>query len=251
MESSKGHWQMERSETMTEPDPTAPPTEPEPIGPEQDTEPTPEPSEPEPAEEPETPASPEVDGNEPPAPPSDLSPKAREKQQKALDAEAKRHKERLEVLLGAESDDVNECPFCDPQLQGWYYEEQLKTPRDEIQAAMIGALMQPLQVEYLQAGDVGKCTVCDGLGMVSTGSRVPGKENKACHRCRGFGYFPPPGMVANGDVSAELELELVTAGAAPMVVDEADAWGSPRHMPDGQENPNWGRMPQYKDPNLP
>jgi hypothetical protein len=37
----------------------------------------------------------------------------------------------------------------------------------------------------------------------------------------------------------------------PLVVADADAWGSPRLLDDGQENPNYGRMPQYKDKSLP
>ena len=45
--------------------------------------------------------------------------------------------------------------------------------------------------------------------------------------------FPPPpseGPVATGDV---------------------DIWGSPRLLDDGQENPNYGKMVQYKNPELP
>ena len=49
---------------------------------------------------------------------------------------------------------------------------------------------------------------------------------------------------------------MIAAAAAPSaegpaVVADADAWGSPRLLADGQENPNYGRMPQYKDPAYP
>jgi hypothetical protein len=37
----------------------------------------------------------------------------------------------------------------------------------------------------------------------------------------------------------------------PLVTDGTDVWGSPKLLPDGQENPNYGKMPQYKNPTLP
>jgi hypothetical protein len=37
----------------------------------------------------------------------------------------------------------------------------------------------------------------------------------------------------------------------PLVTDGNDVWGSPKLLPDGQENPNYGKMPQYKNPTLP
>lgn len=205
-------------------------------------------AEPEPEPEPIEPPS------EPPAEPvalEGMSEKEREQQQKKLDAEAKRHTERVAALLGDDAVDAILCPFCDPQLQGFLWPESLDHPRDEIHARMIEVLREPAKVEYLPDPNVERCSTCDGYGKTDTKSRVPGKDTKICDRCKGAGYFPPPGFGANGVVNIGEAQELVPAGHHEQVIEDADAWGSPRLMLDGQENPNYGKMPQYKNPDLP
>ena len=211
-----------------------------------------------PDENPDAEPEPEVEPIEPPSePPAEapaptgLSPKEREAQQKKLDAEAKRHTERITALLGDEAEDVTECPFCDPQLQGYFYDSQLATPRSEMQAAMIDALKRPLQVEYVQAENISQCNHCKGLGKVLTGSLVPRNESVACRGCNGFGYLPPPTMAQNGGISTDQLEQLVAVGGPELVYEDVDNWNHPRLLPDGRENPNYGRQPQYIDPNYP
>jgi hypothetical protein len=202
---------------------------------------------PEALEEIEPPAEPAAE----PAAPQGMSDKEREEQQKKLDREAKRHTNTIRALLGDEEADVTECPFCDPQLQGFFFDAQLATPRSEMQAAMIGALSQPLQADYRAAPHAHRCEDCDGYGVVQSGSRKPGNETIPCPTCKALGYVTDPRFPANGNVSAGEAGQLVAVGAPEPVIEDADAWGSPRLMADGQENPNYGRMPQYKNPDLP
>src|SRR6185503_4711800 len=87
-----------------------------------------------------------------------------------------------------------------------------------------------------------------GKGKVATGSSVPNFTSLICPECGGRGFYPPSvgGTSGQGDTAS-------IAGAPPPVLEQADqpevdAWGDPRVLPDGRENPNFGRMPQYKVP---
>lgn len=215
------------------------PPEPEPENPDAEPVPEPEPIEP-PSEQPQT--APEPQG---------LSEKEREKQQKDLDKEAKRHADTVSRLLGADAEDVTECPFCDPQLLGFFFDAQLAQPRSEMQARMIEALSLPMQAEYKDAPHASRCEDCDGYGVVLSGSRKPGNDTVVCPTCKGNGYVTDPRFTSNGVVPTGDQPALVAVGGSEPVIEDADAWGSPRVLPDGQENPNYGRMPQYKNPNLP
>jgi hypothetical protein len=44
---------------------------------------------------------------------------------------------------------------------------------------------------------------------------------------------------------------VTVASSEPAPAADSDPWGSPRLLHDGQPNPNYGRMPQYRDPNFP
>jgi hypothetical protein len=107
------------------------------------------------------------------------------------------------------------------------------------------------EADYPASPDVRRCGKCDGLGKVATGSRVPKWTTISCGDCRGHGFVPPPGMVANGSGPPERVVVAVGAGDQSGPPADADPWGSPRLLPDGQENPNYGRMPQYKAAELP
>lgn len=228
-------------EVQPEPTPETPGTPPEP------TEPEPTPETPETPEAPEEPAPP---AEEPPAP-QGLSDKERERQQTALDKEAKRHTARVAELLGDDAADAILCPLCDPQLQGFLYPAALEHPRDDVQARMIQVLLQPHEPEYLDAPHAHRCQDCDGFGVVKSGSRKPGNETVACPTCKALGYVTDPRFAQNGLAPAAESPQLVAVGATEPVIEDQDAWGSPRLLGDGQENPNYGRMPQYKNPNLP
>src|SRR5439155_20055471 len=108
---------------------TEPEVQPEPTAETPETPPGPEPTPetPEPAETPEAPEEPAPPAEEPPAP-QGLSDKERERQQTALDKEAKRHTARVAELLGDDAADAILCPLCDPQLQGFLYPAALEHP---------------------------------------------------------------------------------------------------------------------------
>ena len=112
-------------------------------------------------------------------------------------------------------------------------------------------LKTPSAPEYKEAPNVRQCGTCAGWGSVLSGSRVAGKERVMCPTCKGNGFqgevqASNPPLPVNGEVVFE-----PAADAVPLVSEDNDIWGSPKILDDGQENPNYGKMPQYKNPSLP
>lgn len=177
-----------------------------------------------------------------------LTEKQLEQLGKKLDAGAETWRKRVRTLLGEETfAALTLCELCGSDIPGYHYPPEVLQPETELEARLVNVLLAPEGPNYIDDPELRQCTACGGLGRTKTGSRVPKRETTGCRACRGFGFVPPPdapnapaGLEADG--AAELD------GAEPLAAaEDTDAWGSPRHLPDGQENPNWGRMPQYKD----
>lgn len=235
------------SETETETPPETPEPEPEPETPEPET---PEQADPdaEPAPEPIEPPEPPVEA---PAPPEGMSQAAIEKLHKKLDTSAATWRRRAEELLGEDFPLLVACELCEQNIPGYHWPAEIKKPESELQARLLDVLKSPAVPEYQPASDVRMCPECQGWGQTLTGSKKAGKERKDCIGCKGYGYVPPPGATQNGPATVEQVRELVTPDGEPLVHDDLDVWGSPRLLSDGQENPNYGRMPQYKHPDYP
>lgn len=104
------------------------------------------------------------------------------------------------------------------------------------------------EVEYRQSSQHRTCDLCGGEGQVSTGSHVPQWKSLACPACKGYGFVPPPGQPVNGaDAQAAAEVMPLSNPPIPDLVD-TDPSGEPRILPDGRENPNFGKWPQFKVP---
>jgi phage FluMu protein Com len=112
-------------------------------------------------------------------------------------------------------------------------------------------LRAPAAPEYRPDPYTVECGTCGGWGKTLTKGHVAGKTERVCPTCKGLGFqspdTPQPVTTSNGvgEVSFDLPSE------EPLVTDGTDVWGSPKLLPDGQENPNYGKMPQYKNPTLP
>jgi hypothetical protein len=216
-------------------------------------EPTEAPEEPTEAPEPE----PEVDddpdqdeGVEAQAP-QGPSPEEIEKILNKLEKSANTWRNRIAELLGEEAKNLTECELCGPQIPGFHWPAKDIEARNPVHARLLDVLRQPDAPDYSPAQHVRRCQLCDGWGVVLSGSRVAGKGQVKCQMCKGNGFvgdaiLPTEAPSPNGEVEVEFPDD-----TGPLVVADADAWGSPRLLDDGQENPNYGRMPQYKDKSLP
>ena len=209
--------------------------------------------------EPETPSEPEPqvddDSDQPegvePEQPAGMSIEELEKVRSKLDRSATTWRNRVSELLGEDAQMLVPCELCDPTIPGFHWPPHLEQPRDDLHAHLLDVLKTPGSPDYNQAQHVRRCTLCDGWGVVLSGSRVAGKGQVKCQMCKGNGFvgdavLPTEQPSQNGEVEVEFPDD-----TGPLVTGDADVWGSPRLLDDGQENPNYGKMPQYKNPSLP
>lgn len=148
---------------------------------EQDEEPVIEPDEgAAPGDEPE---APEVTGE--PSPPEGLSEKELNRALDKLDREAKRHHERVAAIMGSDIEMLLDCPLCDALTPG----KVMPSPQTPERFPAVREFMGDAQPEaWNEAQDAHRCEVCNGLGMVATGSRVSGQERLTCTECTGRGW---------------------------------------------------------------
>jgi hypothetical protein len=214
-----------------------------------------------PVEEPQTPGTPEGDPEpveepeepqEPPQPqPQGMSERELEEVRRKLERSATTWRNRVSELLGEEANYLAPCELCDPIIPGFHFPAEVETARDPVHARLLDVLRTPGEPEYMPDPNTRECGVCGGLGKTLTKGRVPGKTQRVCRVCKGQGYLsndPADQLTGNGTVDVS---GLDLPSEEPLVSGDADIWGSPRLLPDGMENPNYGKMPQYKNPSLP
>src|SRR5438067_5296911 len=194
------------SETITEPG-TEPVTEP--------TEPPETPSEPEPAAEPqEEPQQPQEPPQEPAAPqPAGMSLEELEKVRSKLDRSATTWRNRVSELLGEDAQMLVPCELCDPTIPGFHWPPDLEQPRDDLHAHLLDVLRTPDSPDYNQAQHVRRCQLCDGWGVVLSGSRVAGKGQVKCQMCKGNGFvgdaiMPTEPQQQNGQAEVEFSEDI-------------------------------------------
>jgi len=191
------------------------------------------------------------EGEEPEAVVQGPSEAEMEKTLAKIDRSATTYRNRVAELLGEQANDLSPCPLCSDGIMGHLFPVDWITPVNETQARLLEVLKTPQSPEYRPAPNVRQCGTCAGWGSVLSGSRVAGKERVLCPTCKGNGFqgevvATNPPASPNGEVVFE-----PAADAVPLVSDDADIWGSPKVLDDGQDNPNYGKMPQYKNPQLP
>ena len=186
-----------------------------------------------------------------PEPEQAVSQEEMERTLKKVDQAATTYRNRVSTLLGEQANDLMPCPLCSDGIMGHLYPVEWITPSSELQARLIDVLKTPNEPDYMGAPNARKCGTCDGWGKVKSGSRVAGKTLVQCPTCGGNGYQGQGAPVTNGAPTGDVIELHPPEDEAPLVSGDADIWGSPRLLDDGQENPNYGKMPQYKNPALP
>lgn len=198
--------------------------------PEPEPDPTPEP-EPEP---------------EPNVPPSDV---VMERMYRSIDKRATTYAKAVGLLVDGTDLDLHPCPLC----------AQLGTPAfvdlhgagnlpEQVVIATQTFLGFAHEAEYQQDEALRECPKCAGQGKVRTGSKVPRNETAQCAACKGYGYVPPPVAHANGTTGGEVLHFPAGEAPEPHEGSDRDPSGEPRLLPDGRDNPNFGKWPQFKIP---
>lgn len=216
------------------------------------TEPEPTPDETVPPEQPEP--QPEPQPAEPVAPPQDA---ADENDPRIIDSQKKwtNFERAVRSIWGDYEQYLMECPLCFSSHKGLIDLNDRGQYPEEVLAAIIEYARGSEQVQYRPATSVRECPDCGGYGKVASGSHVASHDLITCPACKAYGYVPPPVPTGSGNGYAEAaHIQGAGIGVEPESEEppaDADIWGSPRLLPDGQENPNYGKMPQYKVPTLP
>lgn len=139
-----------------------------------------------------------------------------------------------------------ECPLCPDQHKGYVDAHAAGYVPQEIQEAVRLYFGIAREQDYEPSPYLHRCDDCQGKGKVSTGSTVPEHATIQCGSCGGRGYV---GNVpqANGSESVVTGPTVYTPDIpATQAYDEVDEWDEPRILPDGRENPNFGKMPNRK-----
>lgn len=189
---------------------------------------------------------------EPPEPPETTPPAsdmAAEETFKKLEAAGRAHRTKVGNILSEESYGLIDCPLCIASpVPGMVNLADAGNLHPEHLALVNHFLGISREIEYAQDPERGECPTCHGEGKTQTGSKVPQFATHDCSECRGFGYVPPPTLGVAADANGATH-ELTPADfAPPQEHADVDNWGEPRILPDGRENPNYGRQPQFKIP---
>ena len=204
-------------------------------------------AEPEPDAEPDA----EPEAPEAPAVASGVSEQEMEKILEKIDRSATTFRNRVSDLLGEQAQDLSPCPLCSDGIMGHLFPYEWITPTNDTQARLLEVLRTPAEPEYVQAPYTRTCQVCNGWGKLLSGSKLADKTRITCKACHGTGFMGDEAPASNGAVDQTAALYDTPADEKPLAGGDNDIWGSPRILDDGQENPNYGKMPQYKNPTLP
>jgi hypothetical protein len=119
---------------------------------------------------------------------------------------------------------------------------------DEMQAPILEFFGFAREQDYEPDPQTSECHTCKGKGKTKTGSHVAGKETRPCPTCNGSGAegltASPVAVGGNGTTDEPFTLAEPASAIAP----DSDNWNEPRILPDGRENPNYGKQPQFKVP---
>jgi hypothetical protein len=179
----------------------------------------------------------------PPAGPSEADMEARiSKAERAT----KRYVSQVSAALEEEATNLIECPLCLSFARGFLHLGDRGNVPEDVQKAVKLWFGEAQEVAYPPSPQHRVCVGCQGLGQVSTGSRVPKWETILCASCDGKGFTGPPSAAENGHVSTTLAQQIADTPIASGNPEDVDPTGEPRLLPDGRQNPNFGRWPQYK-----
>lgn len=192
-------------------------------------------------EQPETPGQPD-DGND------HITPEQLEARAKRTETSFKTYARAVERNYEDDFQYLAECILCPDQHKGFLDVRSAGFVPQEIQDSVNMYFGITREQNYELDTDYTECPKCKGKGKVALPTHVAGKDTMECRRCGGRGYLPPADAApSNGHV----ETGPMVYGLEPPVTqafDEVDEWDEPRILPDGRENPNFGKMPNRKIP---
>lgn len=214
----------------------------EPEGDEPFEEPAADPEEEEAAEEEET-AEPEP---EPEPEPQGTSPEEIEALFKKVERANKAYTAKIADAFGDEAVNLIPCPVCADTVPGFVDQRSAGQFPDEVRRQVMRFLGFATEKDYEPSPYHKRCPTCKGKTKLETGSVGPGHETIPCPDCKAYGYVPPPTASGNGVAPVAGTVAMLDPLTPVMPQEDVDEWGEPLVLPDGRENPNYGRMPHRK-----
>lgn len=188
-------------------------------------------------------AEPEAEA-EPVAP--GLTPEEIEKRYAKAEKATVAYAKRIGDALGELADELTPCPLCPDVHKGFVNIADAGRVPEQVKDVVMLFLGFATAEQFAASQDHRQCSACEGLGKVKSGSRVAQWEALTCPACKGYGFVPPPGSerapVDIGGTVLPLHAPDAPAGGGA----DRDPSGEPRLLPDGRENPNFGKWPQFK-----
>jgi hypothetical protein len=175
-----------------------------------------------------------------------LTPEEVEKRYAKAERATVAYAKRIGEALGDLADDLTPCPLCPDVHKGFVNVSDAGRVPDPVKDVVMLYLGFATEAEYVPSPSHHVCTACEGLGKVKSGSRVAQWEALTCPACKGYGFVPPPGAENVVDVSGATVLPLHGPDSPAGGGTDRDPSGEPRLLPDGRENPNFGKWPQFK-----
>lgn len=164
-----------------------------------------------------------------------------EKAEKAFEVYAR----RIGVIF--EDDAVQLIPFPLGQAAplGFIHRDEAGRVPDEIKSAVLQYIGLPREQDYADDPETHTCDRCQGKGKTKTGSLVAEYATQTCPTCKGRGAVGLAYAGAPSETNGHVDEPFTLAQETNKETADADDWGQPRLLPDGRDNPNYGRMPSY------
>lgn len=230
------------SEPLTEPvEPDAPE---EPEAPEEPVAPADEPDEEEAEEAADEPDAPADEPDEPVS--HGATPEEWEARFKKSDQRFGTYERAVYGIFEDDAHDLIPCPLCLGAVRGFVDKNaagRVPPEQADLVKHFLG-LARP--IEYPHSSQHRTCPECDGTGRVTTGSKVPGQENIGCGACNERGWLGPAVAPSNGHTELPEGVTGPTVFGVETSQEDVDEWNEPRILPDGRQNPNFGKMPHRK-----
>lgn len=178
--------------------------------------------------------------------PVGLTPELLEKRSRSAEKRFETYERGIRGLYDEEAANFLPCPLCPSDHKGLVDVRFAGRIPDEIEADVKAYLGLARPVELRQSTRTRECPSCGGEGDVLSGSKKATQKIKPCEDCKGYGFVPPPGEAQGNGMTGPTQFSPETLERVLQEPDDRDEWGEPRILPDGRENPNFGRMPNRK-----
>jgi hypothetical protein len=142
------------------------------------------------------------------------------KRDQRLDGENARHAKRVGEIMDEAAGDLIPCPVCMDGIAGWIYPPDVQQLGPDAIARVRQVIGLPDYTTFHAAAFATECPDCGGLGEVTTGSHVPGREVTTCETCQKAGWIRTRDIQRLAHVDAETG-EILT-GPTVYTGDEGD-----------------------------